>query len=154
MIKIEQLRQLQQQNRTRPQSPVAVPKQEALSPADPLKPEDTSTDGPLNGQLWRLISPEAKAAFILGFSEALWVEKGEAKSKYFPLRLQADELSAYLDRFYENPENIIIPVFAALEVITLRSNGTDPQALEVRLSVYRRLAHLSAEELQKLIKGN
>jgi hypothetical protein len=64
------------------------------------------------------------------------------------------EIVKGLDRFYDEPENLILPVSRGLEIFAMRVNGATQAAIDTKLAAYRERYIKSAEEEQKKKRGS
>ena len=56
---------------------------------------------------------------------------------YLPATMSFGEIVKGMDRFYEEPENLILPVIEAMEIFTLKANGASPDRVEKKLAGFR-----------------
>jgi len=136
--------------------------------------ELNTTLGKANGRYWQSLSTTSKLDFLVGFGEGYsaaapsgipWDLRqmvGEAKVAaatkaleasrslkwYFPEKLSYGEVVKGVDRFYEDPENIRLPITDALEIFTRKVNGATQAELD-RVTAYRRQSVRDVEELLK-----
>jgi len=69
---------------------------------------------------------------------------------YYPASLGPSEFIKAIDRFYEQPENLPIPIMQAMRMVTARANGGDPAAIEKEIATLRH----DALELHKSLERN
>jgi hypothetical protein len=137
-IQREQLRTLKLQNQQLQQSIQQRVQTAAEVAQRPI--ENGRTLGFLNGRTWRDASADTKVAYMSGLLEMLLLTPGADASKYFGRNLTAAENSSAVDRFYEEPANIAIPVPFALQIVAMHANGDTPDKVEnftatVRLTI-------------------
>jgi len=80
------------------------------------------TLGELNGRFWQGIPSGLKSMFIVGFAEGV-AFAGPGQLKAFPTVPYGDIVKG-LDRFYQEPENLIFPMGYALEIFTMKVRGS------------------------------
>jgi len=104
-----------------------------------------------DGRTWRALGTEgAKVIYIGGVQEALaFLEGIFLRGTYFPPSLSVDEMISAVDRFYEQPENLPIPIMQAFRMVTLKANGSDPAPLERELAKLRRDALDLRQKMQQ-----
>jgi hypothetical protein len=68
---------------------------------------------------------------------------------YFASTLSLGEVVAAIDRFYAEPENLILPIVEALEVFTAKVNGATQPAIDAKLAAYRERNIKGVDEEQK-----
>jgi hypothetical protein len=93
-----------------------------------------------NGRAWQAGTQTAKIYYIRGAFDALLVAAFSEQSQYFPANLVARELAKAVDHFYEEPENLPIPIVKALRLVTMRARGEDPGVVEKAIATERRWA--------------
>src|ERR1700733_9698429 len=82
---------------------------------------------------------EVKIVYLDGISEALAFVGGLPQhGTYFPQSLDAKEFVKAIDQFYNQPENLPIPIMQAMRVITMRSAGADPITIETEIAALRK----------------
>lgn len=147
-MKAEQLRNQQLQNQQLqnqatapyvPPAPVVVP---VPIPAPDLS-EIMTMDHP-NGRLWKSWSDTGKLAYLLGMREALNplledIPKHEAPT-YFSPKMTLSQTQTGVDRFYEDPLNVRIPIFAAMRLVTMKANGAPTQQIDSELETNRKIS--------------
>jgi len=108
------------------------------------QPRGQRTAGMINGRAWVIFTPKMRTSFLAGFGDGIGVYscgsdqfKSVKKSS-----LSIGESKKMLDDFYSNPENILIPVAAALELVTDRG-GESPDEYGSLLLEARRIASRS-----------
>jgi len=72
---------------------------------------------------------------------------------YFPSTMTFGEIIKGLDRFYEEPENLILPVIDGLELFTLKANGVTQEAIDTKAAAFRLNYVKALEEEQKKKTG-
>lgn len=106
-----------------------------------------------NGRSWQGFKVhDYKLAFIAGIGEATSFLIGlfnPTYRTYFPQSLSGDELVTAIDRFYEQPENLPIPIMQAMRIVTLRANGEDPTSVDKEIATLRRDAVALQQQLQQ-----
>jgi hypothetical protein len=105
------------------------------------------TVGQLNGRFWQGMPPgPIKTAFIVGFGEGIGFARPQAKD--FPSVPYGDIVKG-LDRFYQEPENLIFPIGYALEVFTMKVEGATQSDIEKKLMEYRTFIRTLEEALKR-----
>jgi hypothetical protein len=102
--------------------------------ADP--PDDWYTDNMLNGRFWNGLKGEgewAQGYFLMGYldrhnttDQMGWAPSCALDTKeadMWPKKLKVGEVAKLLDRFYDEPENLNIPIRFALHIVATRSAG-------------------------------
>ena len=148
MMKAEQLRNLQLQNQqlqnqinapAAPPTPAVAP---VPTPAADLS-EMLTMDHP-NGHLWKSWTDTGKIAYLLGLREGLGplmdsAPKTEGQT-YFPPATTLSQTETAVDRFYEDPLKIRIPIFAALHLVTMKANGVPQDQIYSELTINRQIS--------------
>ncbi len=105
------------------------------------QPRGQRTAGMINGRAWVIFTPRMRTSFLAGFTDGIGVYscsldqlKSVKKSG-----LSIGESKKMLDDFYSDPGNVLIPVAAALELVTDRG-GESPDEYEQLLLAARRIA--------------
>jgi hypothetical protein len=152
-MKAEQLRnqQLQNQQLQNQISTPAAPSQPVVVPVSPTASdlsEIMTMDHP-NGRLWKSWTDTGKLAYLLGMREALnplmeGIPKHEA-STYFSPKLTLSQTQAGVDGFYEDPQNVRIPIFAALRLVTMKANGAPKEEVDSQLAINRKISGTPTE---------
>jgi hypothetical protein len=106
--------------------------------------EDSKTSGFVNGRFWNQLQPMAKVVYLMAFQEGIMAGAGtlDAKTKTTdqyvdPTAAKYGEIVSGLDRLYKQPENINVPVFEALKVLTMKIRGATKDEIENALSECR-----------------
>lgn len=104
---------------------------------------DTAKTGTLsNGRTWLSLSDKAtsseKLNFLTGAAEAAAVTSPTEYPKYFGNALTIGEFITGIDRFYDEPANLPIPIIHALRLVTMKANGENPAAVERTTASIRR----------------
>jgi len=99
------------------------------------------TRGFYNGRYWNATSDFGKNNYIIGFLEGLSEAPPEAIRRYDTGELSVNEVRAAIDRFYTQPDNTLIPVFEAFQIVGMRIHGASESVIDARLSVFRKFAN-------------
>ncbi len=91
-----------------------------------------------NGRAWESFSEAMKLGYVLGFTEA--VSTGVCEQERLPCHMQMGEMTKAVDRVYEEPENVLLPIPMAIHIVTMKAAGMDPAAFEKEVAALRRLA--------------
>lgn len=117
-----------------------APPSKAAPPPSPLL-----TWGFLNGRGWQAIAPGAKFIYVFGVSEGLLAEARSSRANYLPDNLVLAEIQQGVDRFYIEPENILIPIIQALKIVTMKAAGASQSDIDAMLSLQRKYANNAPE---------
>jgi hypothetical protein len=80
----------------------------------------------------------------MGFNEALGIEAAAAQSGYFAPAMTFAEVPDAVDRFYGEPENLPIPILAALKIVAMTAKGIPQPQIDEELRLNRQLANSPA----------
>jgi len=122
---------------------------------DPNKP--FRTFGEMNGRAWRGFSLDIKTAYLEGVNAAL----GEAVVRTLETPCEAQGKGVFdahraigftrgetiegIDRFYDQPENLLITIIDALEIVSAKARGVPHDVIEAKISARRRAANEAPE---------
>ena len=95
---------------------------------------DSQTDGQLNGRFWTAIPADAKTGFVMGYCAAA---TGDLSC---PSEAQYGDIQKAIDRFYQEPENLRLPVAVAIQVFARRLRGMSEQTIQAFLEDARKYA--------------
>jgi hypothetical protein len=98
------------------------------------------THGLCNGRAWQVATQGEKIYYTTGASEVLIVAARAEHPRYFPQSLNAAEFTKAVDRFYQEPENLPIPIVKTLQLVTMKANGDDPGVIDKAVATERRAA--------------
>lgn len=99
------------------------------------------TGGLFNGRFWNAASVEGRLGYLMGFNDALGARGSDGSAaRYLPTLNFAEQQTA-VTRFYQEPENLAIPILGALEVITLKVKGGDQSAIDALLARHRKTSN-------------
>lgn len=102
----------------------------------------------INGRAWKVLSDIAKTTYLYAISDAIGEEARAQLPKYIPDGLSRPEVRLAIDQFYEEPENLLIPVFRSLQIVVSRAGGTLQPEIDYRLAIERRVAIGAPERKQ------
>jgi|GEM_PF-4346294 len=98
------------------------------------------TGGSWNGRLWKTLGANEHIIFLAAYSDAVqqvtisttedFQHFSKLSDAFWPRGLGTTEVCAALDVFYGTPENTLISIANAIQVIALRSSGTDEPAVQ------------------------
>jgi hypothetical protein len=71
--------------------------------------------GGVNGRFWHTLSSTSKLYFLYGFDEAMGLAKPYDDKLYFA-NVSYGDIVKGLDRFYQEPENLMFPISYALRI--------------------------------------
>lgn len=94
--------------------------------------DNQTTGGRWNGRLWTFMEHSERLGFALGYCDA---------SSACPSQTTNGELVKGIDRFYQEPENLRLPIATALRVFTMKVAGAKASEIEEVM----RVAFLFAE---------
>jgi hypothetical protein len=140
MRQLQRLRQIQQQNELLRQQAAPQDASIAVAPSPPVPTQPWKTGGLVNGRAWQSFSQDEKVVFLTGASDTFFMVDEAEFFKNFPRGLQVGEFALAIDQFYREPENLPIPVFFGLKVVTMKVNGEDPAVVDKILSAVRQSA--------------
>jgi len=147
-MKAEQLRNLQLQNQqlqNQINAPAIVPTPAvALALTDAADLSEMMTMDHPNGHVWKNWNDSGKIAYLLGLREGMGplldrTPKTEAPT-YFAPAATLSQTETAVDRFYEDPLNIRIPIFAALHLVTMKANGAPQDQIVNELTINRQIS--------------
>ena len=97
-----------------------------------------------NGRLWRDWNETGKLAYLLGLREGLNplmenIPKHEADT-YFPPTMTLSQTEAAVDKFFEDSENIRVPIFAAMRIVTMKVNGATQDQIDSEITLNRQIS--------------
>lgn len=99
-----------------------------------------------NGRMWASMSLDIKVMYLTGIKDILIATKPPEETQYLPGRYSVGEVAKSIDRFYDSPENILIPVVFALRVCIMKFNGASPALIDaVEAGMRRMLAEEGAQ---------
>jgi hypothetical protein len=113
-----------------------------------------AADGPLatrdamNGRSWRTLNETGKVYYIVGFNDALRTMslRSAADLDVYDTQRTMGETVEGVDEIYQKPENVILPVYDAIELFALKSKGVPATQVEEKrlkmLSLYGALERL------------
>lgn len=111
-----------------------------------------NTAGFANGRQWKVISFDSKISYLNGYLDSMnWIagitdyvlDKPQSKllrsteTAFFPETMNLGEISASLDKFYEEPTSAIVPVAAMLCVVVMKANGQSQAEIDKRMEANR-----------------
>jgi hypothetical protein len=95
---------------------------------------DSQTEGQPNGRFWNQIPADAKFGFVVGFCAAA---TGVLSC---PAEAQFGEIEKAIDRFYQEPENLRLPVAVAIQTFARRLSGMSEANIQAFLESARKEA--------------
>ena len=96
------------------------------------------SQGLSSGRTWQRLTPPAKVAYLNGAADALTLLDAGEFLKHVPA-LTPEEVAKALDRFYDESENLPIPILQAMRLVTMKANGAPPADVAEALARTRRL---------------
>jgi len=79
-----------------------------------------------NGNYWNALGVAEKAGYLAGYADALnevCIREKITVAARFPFGLRLGDIAKALDRFYDTPENVRIPIAGALLIFNARLVG-------------------------------
>lgn len=107
------------------------------------------TYGAFNGRAWRRMDDISQAMFMRGMFEGLAREVPAKLPNYSSSLLTEVEFRRAIDRFYEHPENLLIPVIDSARVVSMTTAGIPQSQIDDQLSGMRRVAAAAPERSAK-----
>jgi hypothetical protein len=108
--------------------------------------ENTNTYGLINGRMWRIMSPDSKLMYLTGVAEGMIrLSSKQFSDSYKPGELNAGEVREAVDRFFSEPENVLIPAIDALHVVSMKADGRPQPEIDIQLSALRGIANGAPE---------
>lgn len=95
---------------------------------------DSQTEGQPNGRFWSHISADTKSGFVIGYCAAA------TGNLACPDQAEFGEIEKAIDRFYEDPENLRLPIAVAEQVFTRRLAGMSDATIQAFLENARKRA--------------
>jgi hypothetical protein len=106
--------------------------------------EQVHSDGQVNGRFWNAATMEGKMSFLMGFSGGLahakYIHEAVTVENSYPFSMTNGEVGKALDRFYDTPENLQIPIGFALVICRQRLQGTPEAEIQEHILVFRKYA--------------
>jgi hypothetical protein len=96
------------------------------------------TSGMSNGRLWLSLDSDAKTVYLTGIKDILIATKPPDEAEYLPGRYTVAEIAKGVDKFYDSPENTLIPVVFGLRVCVMKFNGASQALIDAVLSGMRK----------------
>jgi hypothetical protein len=101
-----------------------------------------NTNDMANGRFWNDLAANQKSIYITGLADGLshaqGLHHGEADVwNSYPLGLANGEIAKALDRFYDTPENVQIPVAWALAICRQRLHGEAESEVQNHILSFR-----------------
>ena len=134
-IQAEELRRRQIQNDAR-----ATQSAPQAKPAE-VKPPDTApteTNGLYNGRFWKQLAAGEKIMFVVGFTNGIGITNVPNAEAYVPAKLTNNEIVGGLDRFYLEPENLLIPLSLSVVILSQKASGAEPALIDSLIAEVRR----------------
>jgi hypothetical protein len=97
-----------------------------------------------NGRGWRKFSGEIKLGYVIGFSDTQVCDDDK-----LPCHMNFGELVEAIDRFYSEPENLLLTVSAAIHFVTRKAAGAEPAAIEKELAQMRSFSNKLVDKTGK-----
>jgi len=137
--------------------------------------EQIKTLGQVNGRYWQSLSFDSKVTFLIAFDEGYKLaaprgitwnlqkivgdEKAAAVDKeikemfklesYLPEGMSYGEIAKGVDRIYESPENLVIPVKDVLTLVTRKVHGASQADIDQSAARLRGFIHDIEEQRKK-----
>lgn len=100
----------------------------------------------LNGRFWMSISTNARGNFLVGFAEALlWYSDitaadptiHEKNADNWPQEATYGDIERGVTKFYEEPENLSIPIIQAIKIFTMKVHSRSQAAIDSQVTFQR-----------------
>ena len=98
------------------------------------------TIGLINGRGWMSMADASRVWYIAGSMDALASRCGTETKLLFSVALSVGDLKNALNKFYEEPTNVAIPVTMAMNVVKMKADGASAEAVEKETALDRQLA--------------
>ena len=95
------------------------------------------THGGLNGRFWKTMTSEQQDFFVLGYRQAFNFYVTEKDQGKFPAKSTPREIAEGLNEIYSAPENVALPIDAAIMVYERKSAGWPRAKIEDLLAKFR-----------------
>lgn len=95
---------------------------------------DSTTEGQPNGRFWNSIPADAQFGFVIGYCAAA---TGTLRC---PTEAEFGEIEKAVTRFYQDPENLRLPIAVAVQVFTRRLEGLSESTIQAFLESARKQA--------------
>jgi hypothetical protein len=113
-----------------------------------MSPNQTTPDGFRNGRYWNTLDDNLRTFYLVGYFEGFGKALREfltPTTKERVLAIEASnvpgvghgEILTAVSRFYAEPENLNIPIWRAIRVVTLKSAGRPAREVEAEMSKAR-----------------
>jgi hypothetical protein len=117
--------------------------QQRPAPTPPTAPASTEqpekTLGILNGRFWLSANETARLYYLIGLNNATAaLGKDGVRELFLAWPATFAEMIKFVDGFYADPANGVIPVLDAIGIFTAKLHGSLPDELEARAAAFRR----------------
>jgi hypothetical protein len=113
----------------------------AFAQPSPQPNAGATTYGDINGRAWNEASKDAKLFYLMGVAEGIVRVSPDVFTKtYMAGTLSNDEVRTAIDRFFGEPENLLIPIIDALHIVSMKTNGALQSEIDTKLSVLRAMS--------------
>jgi hypothetical protein len=129
----------------------------ALVAAAPAQPEPGRTFGEWNGRTWRGMPKDVKLGYMEGIQAAFGAalvqtietpcetqNKGILQA-HSAINFTEAEMIDAVDHFYSQPENLLIKITDATEIVAAKTRGVPPDVIEAKVSQRRKAANEAPE---------
>jgi hypothetical protein len=99
------------------------------------------TKGIPNAQMWKMMSPDAKLAFVAGYVAGVGVSGPPNGDDLVPATLSPNQMVKALDGFFVDEQNARFPIGFALPIIAKRDAGKDQEQLDSDIRTIRAWAN-------------
>jgi hypothetical protein len=120
--------------------------------------DEFRTGGSLNGRAWKVMEANTKSLYVIGALEGMInvitdtvknsVDVKLALQVYYPVELKPNEVRDAVDRFFAEPENLLMSVGDALRIISMKARGLPEKEIEAKISIFRATASTAPERKQ------
>jgi hypothetical protein len=95
------------------------------------------THGGLNGRFWKTMTSEQQDFFVLGYRQAFNFYVTAKDQGKFPAKSTPREIAEGLSEIYSAPENIALPIDAAIMIYERKAAGWTREKIEDLLAKFR-----------------
>jgi hypothetical protein len=75
---------------------------------------------------------------VVGFSSGIGITNTTNAEAYVPGKLTNREIAEGLDRFYVEPENLLVPMCFSVAILAKKASGVEPAAVDSLIAEVRR----------------
>jgi len=111
-------------------------------PSDTQTTEDRlHTAGLVNGRAWSRMDDASKSFYVAGSLDGITMACGSDQwKKLFASDLNVGDVVKSLNKFYEEPTNIAIPITGAMSIVKSKAEGASADSIEKATALFRQIA--------------